>query len=383
MISLGLGRIEKLVQKLGNPLANLKVFHVAGTNGKGSVCTYIESILAQSGRNVGKFTSPHLVRPNDAICINKKPVDLKQFQNALEYVKLTANRFDIPATEFELQTATAFTVLANSNIDVGVIEVGLGGLEDATNVLRPENVLCSVITHISLDHESFLGSTVESVAMHKAGIIKQGVPAVVDAANNSDVLEVLRKQASTKNAPFILTKSTVHNSVVNNQAVAELAYRTVFESTSKSNSDSKIDADIKLGLENAEWPGRLQWVGPNLLLDGAHNAAGAQQLRKYIDQHCKGKPVRFVVAFSKPCQKILAELVRPEDSLVATEFKSVESMPWIQPRSLDIVALEAANYTKNISFVDSIHNLSALPKYDGLTVICGSLYLIGDFLGTK
>lgn len=374
MINLGLSRVRALLERLGNPQDGLKVFHVAGTNGKGSVCTYLEAALARSGRLTGKFTSPHLVHPSDAIAIGQQPLDPREYADVLARVTSAAQSARIAATEFELQTAAAFTAFAQRKVDVGVVEVGLGGQDDATNVLAPASVLCAVLTHISLDHEAYLGSTLRSVAQHKAGIIKAGRPVVADGFNSAEVLEVVREVAAANHAPLALSAATVATGGdvrARNMAVASLALAEVYDLPASL---------VSSAMQAAVWPGRLQWLGPELLLDGAHNVAGARQLREYLDTVAPRRPVRFVVAFSKPCAPILAELVRAHDSVVATAFHAVEGMPWIQSVSpTEIVAAARALAAD----VQSAPSLAELPPFEGLTVVCGSLYLVGEFLARR
>lgn len=372
MISLGLTRISELVAKLGDPVSKLRVFHVAGTNGKGSVCTYIESVLAKTGKKTGKFTSPHLVHPNDAICINKKPINSAEYWDLIKHTTSISKHYKINATEFEIQTAAAFLAFSQNKIDVGVVEVGLGGAEDATNILPPSSVLCSVLTHISQDHDRFLGSTIEEVATAKAGIIKQGRPVAADGTNSEAVIEIIKKRAQELDAPIQFTPANNSPEIrKRNMAVAALALSNVYNLEPQTIQDA---------MHSAVWLGRMQWINPALLLDGAHNVAGAAQLRKYLDRVVPNKNVRFVTAFSKPCKDILAQLIRKNDVLVATEFSSVESMPWIKPTPAAEIVAAASEFTNNCTRIPHITNLASLPPFDGLTVVCGSLYLVGEFL---
>lgn len=367
MINLGLRRIAELNRRLGNPLANLKVFHVSGTNGKGSVCTYLEAALS-SRFKVGKFTSPHLISPNDSIQIRQKSLPLQEYLDLSQEVEGVSEKYGIGASEFEIQTAVAFSAFKRHGIETAIVEVGLGGLEDATNILQPSNVLCSAITKVGIDHEAFLGSTLPSVARHKAGIIKPGVPCVVDGTNSPEVLEVVSQKAQSVNAPLIQTPSHTANFVEANKLLAKYALHQVCPDLGSDVVDSEINAAI--------WPGRLQWINMNTLVDGAHNRDSARELRRYADETV-GVPIRWVVAFSKPADPILKILVRPQDELVATEFEAVEGMPWVVSQRATDVAYLARNYTAKVSVELDISNL---PEFEGVTIICGSLYLVGNYL---
>lgn len=348
-------------------MTDLKVFHVSGTNGKGSVCTYVEAALS-SRLKVGKYTSPHLITPNDTIRIGQKHINLPEYHDLAREVSSISEKYGIGATEFEIQTAVAFSAFKRHKVDVAVVEVGLGGLEDATNILQPSNVLCSAITKVGIDHEAFLGNTLSSVAKHKAGIIKARVPCVVDGTNDPDVLRVVSNHAQAVNAPLFQTASDTQNFVEANKLVARSALHRVYPHWDYAEIEARIDGAI--------WPGRLQWIDESTLLDGAHNQDSARELRKYVEKLEK-KTVRWVVAFSKPAEPILSILVRPQDELVATEFEAVEGMPWIAPQKTADVASVARNYTSNVSIEPKLSNL---PEFDGLTVICGSLYLVGSYL---
>jgi len=360
MITLGLARVQALLRAVGDPQKQLKVIHVAGTNGKGSVCTYLESMLAHSRKTTGKFTSPHLRWPRDAIQINRKPLP------AVEYEQLTHNfadmscKYSIGASEFEIQTSAAFAAFAKHNVDISVVEVGLGGLEDATNVLNPENVLCTVITKVGIDHEAFLGTDLESIARQKAGIIKSGVPCIIDGSNNARVIDIVRQTCRDNSAPLTIVppKSFYKEQ---NQAVAAACLQQAF---------CLDESVITKGINDVVWPGRLQWLEPSVLLDGAHNENAALELRSYIDT--LQRPVRWVLAFSKPAKPLIDILVKPGDEVFGTEFGPVEGMPWVHAQPASTISDK----------IVKISEIDDLPR-DKLTIIGGSLYLVGEYLRTR
>lgn len=362
MINLGLQRIRQLAHVLGDPQSHLKVFHVAGTNGKGSVCTYIESMLSCAGYTTGKYTSPHLVDPSDSVHINQRPMRPDEYERSYASVARLAR--EIGASPFEIGTAVAFDQFAKHKVDYSVVEVGLGGLEDATNILDASNVECSVITKIAVDHEAFLGSTLRSVAQHKAGIIKPGVPCVVDGSNHNEVLDVVRTTAERIGTELTVTTPT-STPILQNQSVA----RAVM-------SNFGLSPELcDLGIKQAVWPGRMQWVDEHTLVDGAHNVSAATELRKYVST--LNKPVRWVLAFSKPCDEIVPLLVQSTDTVCATQFGTVKYMPWVHSLAASTVAEVANKYSTNVHVTD---NVASLPPFEGVTVVCGSLYLVGEFL---
>ena len=312
----GLERIRMVLEALDNPQDGLRFVHVAGTNGKGSTCAMIDSALRVEGRRTGLFTSPHLAEPTERIRIDGCPVPAPQFARAFDRVHATVEKLlaggaiDLHTTYFETVTAMAFLVFAEERADMVVLEVGLGGRLDATNVVRPN--LC-VVTPVDFDHETFLGKSLESIAAEKAGILKPGVPAVF-AHQRAEAAGVLERRAAELSIPvaradawqvgdlqldprgsrFLLAgerhlrihcplagEHQVENAVTAAAALARLEV-----------SDSAIAA----GIARAQWPGRLERVSeqPEIILDGAHNPAGARALAAYIDRFYHGRRLRLI-----------------------------------------------------------------------------------------
>jgi len=420
MINLGLSRITTLLASLGQPGPPRKwlAIHIAGTNGKGSVAAYISSLLSQSGLRVGKFTSPHLIDRWDCITISQRTISESLFTNVEQEVKAhdlelrKAGKYDSGerASEFELLTATAFRIFDQENVDVGVVECGVGGLRDATNVLSADQVAISVITKIGLDHQGLLGDTVEEIAEEKAGIIKTGGNVIVDRSNVESVKEIFRTKATEVGARYHesaveqdgewtigLQHHQRQNLAVARQVIDVLASTQQQLGIAPDSLDySKTVAEVR-----STWQGRLHWVSiqsltgreENVLLDGAHNAQSAEALRDYVENHVRvsEQGVVWVIAISKgkDIEQMLDMLVKPEDIVLATEFGPVEGMPWVQSEGcraiLDAakrmgkradcfprpwVALErAANFAESLS-----------PKKRAPLVIAGSLYLVSDVL---
>lgn len=304
----GLETAEALVEALGHPEQSFAVVHVAGTNGKGSVCAMLESVLRAGGLRVGLYTSPHLVRFNERIRVAGEPIADSELAELFELVEPCADRVAQAAggrevTFFELTTALAFEHFRRQRVQVAVVEVGMGGRLDATNVVLP---LVSVITRIGLEHTQYLGTTLEAIAGEKAGIIKAGRP-VVCGAMPDEAREVVRTTAASRGAPFVDAAERVNVRRVSQGmegqkvaiAGADADYGTVtlrllgrhqLENCATAVAAVETLADhspiavpagtLKAGLAAAAWSGRLQVLSmdPPVLLDGAHNPDGARAL---------------------------------------------------------------------------------------------------------
>lgn len=300
-VDLGLDRILQLLENLGNPHHQVPVIHVAGTNGKGSVCAYVSSVLLEAGYRVGRYISPHLVSWCERFCINDDAIAPDDLYALLTRVR-QAIRSDYPSpTQFELVTAAAFLYFAQQKVDVAVMEVGLGGRLDATNVCdRP---LVSVITSISREHWQRLGPTVAAIAGEKAGILKPHCPAIIGQLP-AEAKAVVRQRAESlecetlwvepsadlgqgrarypSSPPLIYSLPLPGAHQRMNSAVAIATIHAL-----RHQGWSISDAAILNGLKQTRWPGRIQWAtwrGHPLLIDGAHNPAAAAVLRQYVDE---------------------------------------------------------------------------------------------------
>lgn len=405
-IRLGMERIEGLLRELGNPEQQIKTIHVTGTNGKGSVSSMITNILLAANLKTGKFTSPHLVKYNERITINGQDIDDDSFADLLTIVKtaadsVVANGVCEQPTQFEILTAAAFLYFALENVDYAVIEVGMGGLWDSTNVITP---IVSVITNVSLDHTDHCGKTVERIAMQKAGIIKENVP-VVTAAEGDDALGPIKAVAMFKQAKlyiygrafwgtevessmegqtFTLHAGEYYSSdysirlpgehQIANTSVAIVAAKLV------SKQDDRInELALHIGVANTVWPGRLERIAqaPDVILDGAHNPAGAEALRKALDKYYpEGKRI-FVLGMmgDKDMTGVISRLIRPMDIVYtvkaddgARAAAAEELAGFVGVQALAMSSLADA-YEAAVSRADS----------DSVVCICGSLYLVGNF----
>ncbi|KAJ5051608.1 uncharacterized protein L3040_001383 [Drepanopeziza brunnea f. sp. 'multigermtubi'] len=399
MIELGLSRISTLLRHTPQ---SWKAIHVAGTNGKGSICAYLSAMLQASGVRCGRFTSPHLIDRWDCITVDEKAVEESVFMEAEELVLKRNQAESIQASEFELLTATAFEVFAKEKIEMGVVEVGLGGRLDATNAMEKKSV--TIITKIGLDHQSFLGNTIEKIAREKAGIMRPGVPCVMDSTNPPSVQKVVQDYAkeigtdvvlSSTDSAFLeeLSKDAFEPHQWQNLACAYTAFHLAY---------TKLESPLHRllpAVQNIKWPGRLQTLSIRsltgrheaILLDGAHNAQSAEALGTYVENRLRKdkQKVTWVLAASqgKELDGILKPLLKPQDCVAAVNFGPVDGMPWVQSAhtpEISQAALDAGIDPGRC--YDAGDNLPGALQWaatvagDGPIVIAGSLYLVSDLL---
>ncbi|KAI0206697.1 folylpolyglutamate synthase-like protein [Astrocystis sublimbata] len=399
MIELGLARITALLR---NTPQTWKAIHVAGTNGKGSICAYIHAMLRVNRLSCGRFTSPHLIHRWDCIAINESAVSEHQFRHFEELVKRRNEEQGLGASEFELLAATAFEIFEAEKVDFAVIEVGLGGSLDATNVLKHKTV--TVISKIGLDHQSFLGNTLEEIALQKAGIIRPGVPCVVDASNPPSVLDVVRSHAASVGASLKPVevqsadlRGPIREKLEPHQQQNLLCAYEAFQLAYPTHGMPKADL-LDVGA-HAVWPGRLQTISIQrltgrvepILLDGAHNPQSAAVLSAFVENRLRadGKPVTWVLAASagKDISEILKVLLREGDKVAVVEFGAVDGMPWVSAMNsatilqiVDKIGITVS--AKQDTKADIMAGLrwASEESRDGPLVIAGSLYLVSDIL---
>lgn len=409
-IKAGLERIEYLLDKLGNPHHDLKCIHVAGTNGKGSVCTMLEAMLTDY--KVAKFTSPHLVKYNERFCINGTEITDEEFAKLVTVINpiVKAIPEDLKPTQFELLTAMAFLYFKECMVDYAIIEVGLGGLLDSTNVIKP---LVSVITNVDMDHMDKCGETIGEIAAHKAGIIKRGVPVVTAAVG--EALEVITAKGKSLCCPMFIyrekfsVKCLQQMIMKNGKSLQTFNYRYRNDKNEKANLcvrlsmlgtyqpcnaavaltvirtlfDSEKMVELAPKLFNAHWAGRIEVVGkaPAVILDGAHNLAGAEVLRATLDTAFAGRQIFFVLGFmkDKDIRGIIKALVRDEDMVIpvvadpdyprSASFKSV--IKYINEKHYPMTSI------RELSHEEAIKTAKRLAGKQGVVCIAGSLYMIG------
>jgi dihydrofolate synthase/folylpolyglutamate synthase len=324
---LGLDRIRTVMEALGSPQDRLRLVHVAGTNGKGSTCAMMESALRSGGRT-GLFTSPHLAAPTERIRVDGRPVSEERFAAAFDRVHqaveelVAAGTLEFHTTYFETVTAMAFLIFEEERVDMAVVEVGLGGRLDATNVVRPE--LC-VITPVDFDHEAFLGKSLEAIAGEKAGILKAGVPAVF-ARQRPEAAAVLDRRADELSIAVARTETwKVYDLEMDARGSrfllsGELDLRIRCPLAGEHQVENAATAAVALtrlgvsipaietGIAGTRWPGRLERISeqPEIIVDGAHNPAGARALAAYIDRFYGGRRVWLIYGAMR--DKAVAEI---------------------------------------------------------------------------
>lgn len=389
----GLDRMRVLLDRLGNPERGQRFIHVAGTNGKGSTCAMIANTLQHADLCTGLYTSPHLIEPAERIQINGEAITSAEFAEAFETVHAAAEallaeeRIDAHPSYFETVTAMAL-LFFRKRCDISVMEVGLGGRLDATNVILPE--LC-VITPVSFDHESFLGNTLESIAAEKAGILKPGVPVIVSrqfGAAEAVILDRARergcKVTHTADLPISDIAPTPRGSTfraqgvlyecalagehqIENSAAAILACRALGVDT----------APIQAGLKDVQWPGRLEFVSqnPDFVLDGAHNPAGAAALAAYIRRFCAKRPVWIVYGAmrDKAIEEVTGQLFPLANKLIVTAANF--------PRALRPEAILAVTGHPNVMTAETVPeaiNVARSAPEEAIVFFTGSLFLVGE-----
>ncbi|KAI1163040.1 folylpolyglutamate synthase-like protein [Nemania serpens] len=399
MIELGLSRITALLK---NTPQTWKAIHVAGTNGKGSICAHLHAMLRASRLSCGRFTSPHLVDRWDCITIDDRAVPEGRFRHFEAVVRARDAEQRLGASEFELLAATAFELFEAERVDVGVVEVGLGGRLDATNALRHKAV--AVVASIGLDHQAFLGDSLEEIARQKAGIMRPGVPCVVDPSNPACVLDVIRAQADALGASIKYAdlgsadlggqlREQLEPHQQQNLLCAYEAFHLAYPDHAMTMREL-LDAGA-----SAVWPGRLQSVDVGrltgraapILLDGAHNPQSAEVLSAFVEKRLRvrGGPVTWVLAASagKDISEILKILLRDGDHVAAVEFGPVDGMPWVGPTASATILqtiddLGIAISSRQDARGDVLMGLESASKLaqGGPLVVAGSLYLVSDIL---
>ena len=398
----------ELMERLGRPERGMNIIHVAGTNGKGSVCAFLSSILDKADKRVGLFTSPHLVKINERFQVNNVPISDEAFLGAYRQVwtaieEMQKDGFFHP-TYFEILFAVAMVAFKEAGVEYVVLETGLGGRLDATNIV--EKPLAVIITSISLDHTEILGDTIAKIAFEKAGIIKEGVPVIYDARNTGGA-EVIEKRAkelhaqtfplydkmyeilvnTDKSIDFSLNCSYYENVRVTvpyiapyqvvNSSLAMLAMKVI-----DTKQEISLSAIVN-GIALTTWAGRMETVMPGVILDGAHNAAGVEEFVKTLERVDSGR--RIVLLFSAVVEKNYESMIETVcksaklDEVIVTEIQGDRIVPANQLKDI------FEGYTK--AAVTEVPDISeafvqALEKrQDGLLFCIGSLYLVGEIKG--
>ncbi|MCI9126953.1 MAG: bifunctional folylpolyglutamate synthase/dihydrofolate synthase [Eubacterium sp.] len=378
---LGLESITTLLDALGNPQKELKVVHIAGTNGKGSTLAFIQSVLVEAGYQIGRYSSPAVFDYDEIIQINGKNIEKEELADIVTLIREKADiileKYGFHPTTFEIETAMAFEYFKRMKCDIVLVECGMGGAGDATNVF--EQVLCCVITSISLDHTAFLGETIEEIAQVKAGIIKQYCP-VVMAKQSEKTVNCIKNTAKEKNAEFIQAgqaQLTVQNNVpdeirVKNQMIYRAlngkkyqtniqmlgTYQSINAATAietllcLENYGYQLEEYIEQGLLKAMWNGRMEIISedPLFIIDGAHNPGAVKELRNSMDLYFTNRRITFIMG-------VLADKdFAQEAELIADRAENIITVTPDNSRALDgkKLAETLSVYHKNVQYMDNI-----------------------------
>lgn len=396
-LKFGLETITAVLDALGNPQNAFRSVHVAGTNGKGSTCAMIASALRASGRWTGLYTSPHLVQPTERIVIDGAPVSEDEFAAAFAQVHqcaeglLAQGRISNHPTYFETVTAMGFLLFRDRRVDIAVVEVGLGGRLDATNVVLPE--LC-VITPVDFDHEQFLGYSLQEIAGEKAGILKSGVPAVF-SRQRPEAAAALAARAANLGIDVVRTEEyEVENLEIaangcrftarrKRELEVDCPLRGAHQAQNALTAAAALDRigvrpeAIAAGLASVVWPGRLEQVclSPEIILDGAHNPAGARALADYIKTFYSGRHI--VLVYGAMRDKSVQEITEILFPLATEIFLTAPS----QSRAVRPEALLASADHAAMRIAPTVQDaITAARKVapGGVVFVTGSLYLVGE-----
>ncbi len=403
---LGLETIKTLLDELGNPQDKVKIVHVAGTNGKGSVFTFVQNVLLKAGYHVGRYASPAVFEYREIIQFDGNNITEEEFAKYMTNVKSACDRMVSQGkhhpTSFEVETALAYLYFSNKPCDIVLIETGMGGETDATNVEK--EALCSVITSISLDHMQFLGNTVEEIAKVKAGIIKENSDVVVSNQGES-IINVIESQAAVKNSKVVVANEpynikidgyiTSFDYVTANDKKFSVkismmgAYQLINACTAietleilRSKGYNITDENIIEGMKNAKWPGRMEIVKehPLIVIDGAHNPGAAIKLKESIEMYFTNKRIAFIMG-------VLADKDYSEEiKIVALLAKKIFTITPDNKRALngEALALAVADSNKKVTFEptleEAVKEAENLYKNNEIDMILafGSLSYLGD-----
>ncbi len=394
----GLSNMRALLERMGNPEKRLRMVHVAGTNGKGSTCSMMERMLRECGFKTGLYTSPYLMRFPERMRVNGVPIDDESLTRIASRVREETERLlemGVKPTTFELGTAITLEYFAEQQVDIAIIEVGLGGRLDPTNVILPEVCL---IAPIGMDHTKVLGDTLVQIAGEKAGIIKEGIPVAVAPQQNEETMQVFRNAAECNHSKLIeviceeitVLESDARGAKFNyrgHEARISLAGRHQVENACLALAGIELLRERSLelpenacmnGLQKAVWPGRLEWLQDNLLIDGAHNPHGAKALSDYVKQYLPGRRIVPVIGMMKDkdvesCVSLYAELAK---DAVATQVDYPRAMPSDELR--DLLISHGMNAVAEGTIPDALKKAREIAGEDGIVLVCGSLYVVGE-----
>lgn len=413
-IKLGLERITALCEAFGNPQEPIRVIHVGGTNGKGSTSTFIASILKEAGYKTGLYLSPYVHDLRERIQIDGRMISRDEFAEIITEIEPVAERISLtqdgPVTEFEVKTVAALLYFARQHVDFAVLEVGMGGRFDATNVVEP---LVTVITNVSLDHTECLGDTVEKIAFEKAGIIKTGTT-LVTTADDEDAWRVILSRAREEGAEVWRVMESFAKKMTSPSADVQIRYTSKWDQFSVRGGEFHIQnlkpgllgrfqhvngatavaaivalrkyeirvssPAISAGIANAYIPGRLEVLSdhPKLIIDGAHNADAALQLARAINENFRYDQMILVIGMlgAHPAENVLLHLAPMASRIIATQSQWEKALP------ADEMAQAARRFCGEVEVIqrvpDAVNRAVELAGDDGLVLVTGSFYTIGE-----
>lgn len=409
-IKLGLDVIECMLSGLNNPHHHFCCIHIAGTNGKGSIASYLAAMLTGAGYRTGLYTSPHLVRFNERICINGTEIADEDVVNAYLAVKAVCHG-DREPTFFEYTTAMALYTFAKADVKWAVIETGMGGRLDATNILTPE---LSIISNISMEHSFYLGNTLADIAGEKGGIIKPNTP-VVTGVRQKTATDVLRRIAAERNAPFFrlgeqfrirrsqtsgtasgastvfsyygknLRLKTLHTSLAGSHQ-ADNAALAVAAAEILSDMGCAVlpENSIRVGLAQAVWPGRLEILPttPQVIIDGAHNLEAARRLNTFLRDYSAGRPITMVIGIldDKPLAAMLRCFLPLAGHVIFTQPQIDRRLPAMTLYDEALRLFPEKHFSAEItgSVPEAVKKAMETTPPDHLICIAGSLYVAGE-----
>lgn len=398
-MKLGLQNIKSLMDKLGNPQDKIKVIHVAGTNGKGSCTSFVNSVLFSQGYKVGMFTSPSIYNFEERIRINNNNIPEKDLIDLMKEVRKVAETLETFPADFELITAIAYLYFYREKCDYVIMEVGLGGRLDATNVVDKPYI--TVITSISLDHQQFLGNTLPEIASEKAGIIKENIPVVV-YSQSEEIIKTIEKVANSKNSEIIyndlssvkILESTIEGQIINyknykNLKISLIGEHQVNNSTlalevlekMKKMGTEISDISIYEGFKNVIWPCRFELVSKNpyFILDGAHNIDGVDKFISSVNFYFKDKKkiAIFGVLEDKDYMEMLEKIVPTFDLFLTVTPDSDRAMKSDKLKTI-ISSITEKQVFSFSEYEEAIKKSFELAENDDLICAFGSLYFVGE-----